>query len=307
MDMLLSEINSRMKEDKKEFVEQCDVAYDNSVIEIAADIRNHAAERPIILLSGPSGSGKTTTAMMIEKILDAWGYEAHTLSMDNYFVPLTMEQQILAAEEKFDLESPERIDHDLLNDQLEKIAAFEPVELPRFEFSTNTRVSSGCILERKENELVILEGIHALNPDVITIPENQTTRIYISVRTRLHLDDGTVLHPEKIRLMRRMLRDKMYRNRKIAETLKMFNSVQRGENRYVMPYKSRSTYDIDTFIPYEIGLYKNMLLADLEQLEPSEKITDVITALHEANPVSAETVPATSLIREFIGDGQFMY
>lgn len=306
-DMLLSELNNRISGDISDFISECDAAYYDSVLKIAGDIRDHAAQRPIILLSGPSGSGKTTTALMLEKILDDWGYETHTLSMDNYFKPLTDEQQRLADEDKFDLESPERVDCPFLNGQLAMMAEGKTVELPRFDFKNHTRVPSGRTLTRKPNELVILEGIHALNPSVITIPDDETTRIYVSVRTRIELPDGRLLHPSKVRLMRRMLRDKIYRSRRITHTIKMFDSVQRGENMYIMPFKYRSNYDIDTFIPYEVGVYRDMLLSELDLLKKSEITDDIADVLSQIEPVSDKRVPQSSLIREFIGDGVFSY
>ena len=307
MQIKLNEINNRIKSNAPAFIDECDAAYYGRIREIAEDIHNNVETRPIVLISGPSGSGKTTTAMTLEKMLDEWGIETHTLSMDNYFCTLTEEEVRLAEEEKFDLESPDRVDSELLSAQLADIAACKTVNLPKFEFATHSRVFSGKTLTRKAGEIVILEGIHALNPSVITLPDDQTTRIYVSVRTRVELADGGLIHPEKIRLARRMIRDTIYRDREVTETLKMFNSVQRGENAYIMPYKHRSTYDVNTFIPYEIGLYKNLLLAKLEKIAPDERVDDIIKTLQNVEPLDGDLVPETSLIREFVGNGQFDY
>lgn len=307
MQIKLSEINYSIKNNAAGFIDECDAAYYARVREIAEDIRNNAQKRPIVLISGPSGSGKTTTAMTLEKMLDEWGIETHTLSMDNYFFTLTEEEVRLAEEEKFDLESPDRVDAELLSAQLTDIAACKTVNLPKFDFKNHSRVFSGKTLTRKEGEIVILEGIHALNPSVVTLPDDQTTRIYVSVRTRVEFDDDFLLHPEKIRLMRRMIRDTIYRDREITETLKMFNSVQRGENAFIMPYKYRSTYDVDTFIPFEIGLYKSLLLDKTKNISPDERVADIIKTLENVEPLDISLVPQTSLIREFVGNGQFDY
>ena len=307
MQIKLSEINYSIKNNAAGFIDECDAAYYARVREIAEDIRNNAQKRPIVLISGPSGSGKTTTAMTLEKMLDEWGIETHTLSMDNYFFTLTEEEVRLAEEEKFDLESPDRVDAELLSSQLADIAACKMVNLPKFDFKNHSSVFSGKTLTRKEGEIVILEGIHALNPSVVTLPDDQTTRIYVSVRTRVEFDDDFLLHPEKIRLMRRMIRDTIYRDREITETLKMFNSVQRGENAFIMPYKYRSTYDVDTFIPFEIGLYKKPLLDKLKNILLDERVADIIKTLQKVEPLDISLVPQTSLIREFVGNGQFDY
>ncbi|MBQ2296077.1 MAG: nucleoside kinase [Clostridia bacterium] len=307
MQIKICELNNLTNLSLPEFIKSGDKEYYDNIMKIAADVRDNSKERPIILISGPSGSGKTTTAKILEGILDNWGYSTHTLPMDDYFSSLTPEQRKLADEHKLDLESPERVDAEFLNAQLDAISKGIPVRLPKFDFSTNQRHLTDEILERKENELVILEGIHALNPSVVTFDDSHTTRIYISVRTRLSFDDDSLLHPEKIRLMRRMLRDKIYRGRKIDHTLRMFDSVQRGENNFIMPFKHRATHDIDTFIKYEVGVYKDLLFDELKQLPPDEKIKDMIAALTAIEPISLDRVPKESLIREFIGDGQFAY
>ncbi len=307
MQIKLNEINNKIIGNAAAFVSECDASYYARIHEIAEDIHNNVEKSPIVLISGPSGSGKTTTAMTLEKMLDEWGIETHTLSMDNYFCTLTAEEIRLSEEEKFDLESPDRVDSVLLSSQLADIAACKTVDLPKFDFATHSRAFSGKTLTRKAGEIVILEGIHALNPSVVTLPDDKTTRIYVSVRTRVEAPDGTLLHPEKIRLMRRMNRDTIYRDREITETLKMFNSVQRGENAFIMPYKHRSTYDVNTFIPYEIGLYKNMLLEKLKAISPDDRIDDMIKVLLNVESLNGALVPETSLIREFVGNGQFEY
>ncbi len=306
MKMSIEYINRRINESPRDFVTDADADYNARITAVAEDIRRRASDCPLILLSGPSGSGKTTTALMIESLLDSWGCETHTLSMDDYFIPLTAEEQRLAAEDKFDLESPTRVDCDFLNTQLEMISRGQPVELPKFNFKENKRRKSGCVLTRKMGEPVILEGIHALNPSVVTLPDDSTTRIYVSVRTRIETTDGEFLHPSKIRLMRRMLRDNTYRNRHAEDTLLMYDGVERGENKYIMPFKHRATHDIDTFIPYEVSVYRTMLEQALERID-DRRVDDIKKVLAEIEPLDRRIVPEDSLIREFIGNGKFNY
>ena len=301
----VSDVNRQLQEDAVAFIRQADAAYDHQLEEIAAHIRDHADTCPLVLLSGPSGSGKTTTALILEKKLDAWGFETHTLCMDNYFSTLTPEQHRLLAEEKLDLESPDRVDTALLNEQLAAIVAGEPVELPRFNFHTAAREVETTTLCRKPGEIIILEGIHVLNPAVVTLPEEQTTRLYVSVRTRLETADGDVLHPKWIRLLRRMLRDTQYRGRPVSHTLQMYHSVQRGEDAYIMPYKYRSTFDVDTFFPYEVNVYRKYLLEQLRNLADHPDVAGLLPALEEADPLDKTMVPPTSLIREFTGDSVY--
>ena len=297
-------INSRMRQDRAAFTAQTDAAFSAQLRAIAGDIRAHAAERPVILLAGPSGSGKTTSARMLEAILDGWGCETHTLSMDNYFSSLNDEQVRLMEAGKMDLESPGRLDKALLNRQLEDIAACRPVELPRYDFTAAKQVPSGVTLRRKPGELVILEGIHALNPEVIALPDAQVCRIYVSVRTRVTVD-GAVLHPAYIRLVRRMLRDRLHRGRSFAETVRMFESVQHGENRYIMPYKHHSTYDVDTFQAYELSAYSALCGTELREFGRMEGMATLEKALEALDPLPEGEVPAGALIREFIGNSLF--
>ncbi|MBE6825599.1 MAG: adenylyl-sulfate kinase [Ruminococcus sp.] len=300
MNIELHDINEKLLADPNQFLEETDLAYQKRLSEIADDIALHRAERPIILLSGPSGSGKTTTAHMIEQILDDRGIETHTLSLDNYFQTLTDEEKLLFAEGKLDLESPRRIDSVFLSEQLTALEEGRPVELPEYDFKESARKMSGRILQRKPGELVILEGIHSLNPDVIRIPDALTARIYVSVRTRITAD-GEVLHPSKIRLMRRMVRDRLFRKRSLQETLMMFRSVEEGENKYIMPYKYRSTYDVDTFMAYEICAYKPCLSADFQSMLDEPEIQDADAFLTRAAALSSKQLPENSLIREFVG------
>lgn len=302
MEININEINSRIIENAEKFISDADAGYFCRLREIAQHIFDGRQNMPIILLSGPSGSGKTTSAHLLEKYLDDMGCQTHTLSMDNYFHSLLPEEKLAAKEGTLDLESPGRLDISLLNSQLEDIINCKPVELPVYDFVNACSVKSGNILERKEGELVILEGIHALNPDVVTVPDDKTVKIYISVRTRVVCQDH-VIHPENVRLLRRMIRDNIHRGRTFSQTCIAAENVKRGENLYIMPYKYRSTFDVDTFIPYELGVYKSFFRTQLENIESHGEMADIIHLLTPAQTLSESLVPDSSLIREFIGGG----
>ena len=277
-----------------------DESYAARICRTAKAIYDSRREKPVVLLSGPSGSGKTTSARMLEAFLDSWGCETHTISMDDYFSTMSPEEILLRDAGKLDLESPNRMDTGLLNEHILKMIAGEPVELPEYDFVNSAQRLSGKILTRKPGELVIFEGIHALNPSVITVPDSATNRLYVSVRTRIE-HEGKLLHPEKIRLLRRMLRDRVGRGRSPADTLAMYDRVQEGENKYIMPYKHRCSFDIDTFIGYEPGVYRAMLWEELEKLREDERVAEIAEILESMPPVPPEAVSAKSLIQEFIG------
>lgn len=288
-----------------DFIQECDEAYRQKISDLTNGILRSAAERPIILISGPSGSGKTTSARLIEHMLDGNGCNTHVLSLDNYFHPLTAKEKELFAENKLDLESPLRLDVDFLNHQLSELHKGNEVELPRFDFLTNSRRSSGERLRLGKNELIILEGIHALNPDVIDA-DDYTTRVYVSVRTRIELPGGRLLHPSKVRLARRMIRDARTRGRSFEGTICLYESVERGEDLYIMPYKHRAHHDIDTFFPCELGIHKNLLPASMPEVEKKHPwLSELFEAMALLPAIDPELVPKQSLLREFIGGGIF--
>jgi len=310
-------INEALERGSASFMEETDREYYDRIESIADAVIEKGS--PVILLSGPSGSGKTTTAHMLELILDEKGHESHTISLDNYFISLTEEEKILVAKGEMDLETPTRINSDVLSSQILKIVSCEEVEFPAYDFKEAKSVPSGLKLKRREGEIVIFEGTHALNPSVISVPDEETFKIYISVRTRVSDKEGA-LHPSRIRLLRRMLRDKRTRGRLLLETLSMYESVEEGENKYIMPYKHRADIEADSFIPYEVNVYASALLSDLHAAKEEFLCQDAScreffpisdaaeSVLHElsellssACPVSVEEVPKDSLIREFIG------
>lgn len=306
MNIEIARINQGIENDPKGYVKAVNEDYLYKLTQIANDIAESHNEKPVVLLSGPSGSGKTTTALMIEKILDEMGHETHTLSMDNWFCPLTEAEKALASEGKMDLESPLRVDSQLLNKQIEAISACREIELPKYDFKTSTRMGSGKKFKRNKGEIVIFEGIHALNPAVITVPDSMINKIYVSVRTRIS-GEGILLHPSRIRLMRRMIRDRNFRKRSLRETMNMFHSVEAGENKYIMPYKYRSDYDVDTFMSYELSAYRGDLLEQLHELEDIPEIKECIAVLEQLTPIDKADISRDSLICEFIGNGQFKY
>lgn len=306
MNIEINRINSGITEDPTEYVQNTQKAFRYQIEKIADHIAEKSGEQPVILLSGPSGSGKTTTALMLGKILGEMGYPTQTLSMDNYFKSLTAEERELSILGKLDLESPERIDKELLNQQIEMIQECREVEIPKYDFADSKRAGVKMNFRRKPGELVIFEGIHALDPEVITVPDSEICKLYVSVRTRLTCGE-IILHPSKIRLMRRMIRDRNFRKRSLRETMNMFRSVEDGENKYIMPFKYRSDYDIDTFMAYEVNVYRGSLAEELREMADIAELSDVIEVMEHTEALDNEYVPKDSLIREFIGKGEFKY
>lgn len=303
-------INSGLENDAEGFIRSSENIYRDQLRIAAEKIYMSREERPLVLLSGPSGSGKTTTALRLAALLGNKGLQVHTLSMDNYFLPAGAAEFPVDEHGRINLESPYRLDIPMFSEHLEKLSKGEPVEMPVFDFNTQSR-SDFIPVARKSNEIIIIEGIHALNPEVTGDSDDFTTCMYVSVRTRIRTKFGYTLHPRKIRLMRRLNRDRLFRCRSLEDIFDMFESVTKGEEKYIMPYKKRATIEIDSFIPYEASVYAKMLRNDVEKnREAFAAIEDgdvMLKVLTELEPLSEELVPSDSLVREFIGGSSLNY
>ena len=306
----ISIINKKLRENSEKFILNCENAYISQVQALADGINRWGDTKPIILLSGPSGSGKTTTALMLDECLEKMGRKTHTISMDDYFLSVTEPHDAYDEKGNIDYESPYRLDIQLLNEHMLKIANCEEIEVPQFNFREQKR-EKGIKLKRQKGDFVIFEGIHALNPDVTGMTDGIANGVYVSVRTRLQTKSGAILHPSYIRLMRRIIRDKYFRGRTPINTLSLFNSVERGENLYILPYKDRAEYSIDTFIPYEVSVYKkfleNDLVSALDGYGDCERFALMPRVLEELVEIGSEKIPPKSLVREFIGGSGYEY
>ena len=302
----VADCNRRVKMNEQKFVDYCEFEYYARCREVAEHIADNVNEKPVVLIAGPSGSGKTTTAIVIEHFLQDWGFKAHSISLDNYFHELTLEQRELAKIGKYDLEAPSRIDEKFLNSQLCDILLCKPVHMPRYNFSISKREFSGWVFERQRNEVIIFEGIHALNPNVITINNKNVTNIYVSIRSSFS-NGSTSIHSPTIRLSRRMLRDVVQRGLSPENVLNMFDKVNEGEEKYIKPFRERCTHSIDTLIPYGINLYKTLLFDNLKKHSGHEEIDKILDLLEGAQGINPDLIPNNSLMREFIGGSVLKY
>ncbi|MCM1055573.1 MAG: hypothetical protein NC394_08630 [Bacteroides sp.] len=303
----ISDLNRSLNSDSERVVFEAEELYCRQLEAAADSIAENGKQKPIVLLSGPSGSAKTTTAMRLKAFLEQNGHSAHVISMDNYFLPLNG----LSGEElsKIDLEAPSRVDIPLLQEHLQRFWECLPTQLPVFNFADQTR-GQGELLCRKENELIILEGIHVLNPEVVGAIKRHAQGIYVSVRTRLSHKDR-LLHPSMIRLMRRLMRDRLFRGRRTEDIIRAFRSVQRGEELYIMPHKDNASLNIDTFMSFEAAVYCNQLLPNLQEVpadfELYGMVEELLEFLENVSPLPASMVPDHSIVREFVGGSVFDY
>ncbi len=298
-------INKFINEDAKKLVCESEEKYLNQISSICNKINQDKETHPILLISGPSGSGKTSTANEISRILSKdFDCKSSVISLDNYFKSNTSPNMPRDKNGNIDLESPYCTDLELLQKNLNQLQKGEEFMMPIFDFKKQER--SGYIpFQRERGSVAILEGIHALNPVVTGDCGDFAICAYISVRTRLKSENNTLLHPRMIRLMRRLCRDSLFRGRDIASVFSFFESVSVGEDKYILPYKHRANFEIDTFMSYEVPVYKNCLQARLEQvkenLEHNSYYQNIVSFFEYLLPLSEKNVPETSLIREFIG------
>ena len=307
----LQEINRRIQTDVQEFLAECDDNYAQRVSLAADKILTNLEHSPIVLLSGPSGSGKTTTAMKIAEELQRRGVNTHAVAMDNYFHTINPRTAPRTPEGDIDFESPLCLDMDLLDRHFTALANGEEIFIPKYEFARHMRNDSRATpLKLGKNEIVVFEGIHALNNDIAG-RHPEATKLYISARS--NVNEGSVLRFKGtwMRLTRRAVRDYNFRGTDVEDTLEMWANVRRGEKLYISPYKNRADIIFDSSLPYEVSVMKNYALP-LLQAVPEENVRraellELIEAFQYFEPIAPELVDQDSLLREFIGGGSYHY
>lgn len=304
----LSEINERCRSDAAAFIRDCDQIYQQRLEDAADRILASYVRSPIVLLSGPSGSGKTTTAKKITDILEQRGVRTHYVSMDDYFVTVSPEATPRMPDGSYDLESPLCLDMELLSDHFSRLSRGERVWIPKYEFSRQMRdMAAGRSLQLRDDEIVIFEGIHALN-DMITAPHPEAFKLYISARSTVNDDDDNVIFKGTwMRLMRRVVRDHLFRGTDPAETLRRWDSVRRGEILYISPFKDKADLQLDSSFAYEVPVLNNTVNDLFNTLTPDtprlEELQHIVPAYELFEDVSPELVAEDALLREFIGGG----
>jgi uridine kinase len=307
----LENINFRTVADPKGFVEESDAKY-QAKLEKAAEliIENHT-KSPIVLLSGPSGSGKTTTAMKIAEVLNKRGIGTHYVSMDNYYKTLDSKDVPHTPDGEVDLESPYCIDMDLLNQHFDKLAEGERIYVPKYEFARRIRsMDPSASIKLGKDEVVIFEGLHALN-DMITDKHPDAFKLYISASSDVEFNGKVVFKRIWFRLVRRTVRDYLFRSSDPANTMAMWANVRRGEKLYISPFRAKADFHFDTSMPYEPALFNETatkLFSNVpEGIERFEELRQVLPAIQLFGHIDQSLVAPDGLLREFIGGGIYEY
>ena len=305
-EMNLSYINDLAKRAPQELVRAAEERYHALVGGLAERVKKNGKIR-IILLAGPSGSGKTTTANLLCDSLIALGEECVVVSLDDFYRNATDSEYPRLDNGERDFEAVDALDLSTLSTTLGNIAAGREFLLPRYDFKVGARsamrehpaMPHGC---------VIIEGIHALNPRVFeSLPAERTLKLFISVSTNVNMGGVRIISGRKVRFLRRMIRDSIYRNASAERTLELWENVLAGEDKYLYPHRHNADVSFDTFHDFELPVMRSFAerLISEELPEKNGYARAVLDAVRQVEPLDESLVPDGSLIREFIPGGKY--
>ncbi len=291
----------------KELILFSEALHEKKIAEIAQKIKEHGNVR-MVLIAGPSSSGKTTFAGKLGMSLRVNGIKPVTISVDNYFV----ERKDNPKDEhgNYDFECIEALDLDLFNSQLVDLLAGKEVSLPTFNFTTGCKEYKGNTLKLKEDEILVIEGIHCMNDKLTNlIPKENKFKVYISDLTVLNIDYYNRISTTDTRLIRRIVRDYQFRNYSAEHTLKTWYSVNRGEQKNIFPFQEEANCMFNSSIVYELAVLKKFAMPLLEEIpQTSREYSEarrLITLLKYFEDMEPDLIPNNSLLREFIGGSIF--
>ena len=288
-------------------IQLSEIMQDYKLLNIAEEIVLNKDDYKVILLSGPSSSGKTTTSMKLSLYLKSLGLNPTHLSMDDYF--LERDETPLGPNGKPDFESLNALDIKLFDSQISKLLKGTKVTVPTFNFISGKKEYKRTI-QMQKNDILIIEGLHALNENILkNIPKKNKFKVYISPLTYLNIDDDNRISMTDLRLLRRIVRDNRTRGYSPSTTLNNWEDVRKGEEKYVFPYQDNANVMFNTSLAYELGVLKTYvepLLYTVKADDP-EYLTArrLLELLKCVLPISSESVPQISIIREFIGGSYF--
>jgi uridine kinase len=284
--------------------------HEKKIAEIATRITERHDKINMVLIAGPSSSGKTTFSKRLSVQLAVNGLHAIQISLDDFFVD--RDHTPLDEHGAFDFEALEAIDIPFFNQLLLRLLNGETVEMPRFDFQSGERVFKGDKLTLAKDQILIIEGIHGLNPGLIPmIDPSETFKIFISALTQISIDEQTYVPTTDNRLLRRMIRDAKYRGYSASRTIQRWPSVRRGEDKYIFPYQENADIIFNSALVYELAVlkrYANILLKTVKENEAeySEAVRLMIFVSY-FNFIPETEIPPTSVLREFLGGSSFDY
>ncbi|MBR5256789.1 MAG: nucleoside kinase [Bacteroidales bacterium] len=285
----------------------CEARQEREYVRVADLIYAQRDRVKIVFIAGPSSSGKTSSSLRLAQQLRILGMEPKVIELDNYFVD--RERTPVDDDGEYDFEALEAMDLELLGNHLNTLLSGGKVELPRYDFKKGRPFFEGNFMELDENDILIMEGIHALDPAMVpSVDQTRIFRVYASALTSLNVDENNNISTTDNRLLRRMVRDFRYRGTSPEATILRWPSVRRGENKYIFPFQENADAQFNSALLYELPLLKYYAEPLLRRIHPSSpaypdavrllKFLDYIVAL---TPEEIAAVPPTSILREFIG------
>ena len=301
--------------------EVCAQGYTNDVINVWEAFQErqicHMAEDIVarrtikmVLVAGPSSSGKTTFSKRLSVQLMTCGYKPVPISLDDYFVPRAQTPRDENGD--YDYETIEALNLPLLAEQLQQLFEGKEVELPRYDFVTGESVPSGKHLKLLPHDIVVIEGIHALNPRLTeTIDDLYKYKIYVSALTTIQLDNHNYISPSDNRLMRRIVRDAQFRGSSAMDTIRRWPSVRAGERKWIIPFQENVDVMFNSALVYELASLRSQVMPLLEMVPENEpeyyEAFRLLKLLRYINPINIFGTPQPSLLREFLGGSTFKY
>lgn len=293
-----------------ETIQLYEALHEKKIAEIADMIQSRRKDVRFVLIAGPSSSGKTSFMKRLQIHLKINGIKSKPISLDDYFID--RDKVPLDENSNMDFEHFETVDHIQLTEDLQNLLRGKAVRMPRFDFISGTRKYQDTETQLFDDEILIIEGIHGLNPELTgNIPRSRIFRIYISALTQLNFNIYNRVSTSDTRLLRRMLRDKQFRGYPVEKTLKQWDSVRIGESRWIFPFQEEADGMFNSALEYEWGVFRPYLEDDLRNIpidspfKPNaERILDLLELFL---PIPGDMIPPTSIIREFIGGSSLEY
>ncbi len=298
-------INEMAKVTPDEFIKNCENRYEKIISDIVERIVSESG-REIVMLAGPSSAGKTTTARKIKEGLKAKGVMTYVLSLDDFY--LNREDIPYLPDGTQDYETVYALDLQCFEDKVNALLRGEKVQTPVFDFTTGKRSETQFNeIELGNEDVVIIEGLHALNPVITDKIQGKLLKIYINVSSRIYDENGNiVLNKRNMRFIRRMVRDYKFRASSVENTYRLWKNVTAGEDEYLFPFRDNADIKANTIHLYEPCVLKHQALPLLKECDVSDEFKNdankLCRALESFCSISEEKVPGSSLLREFLGD-----
>lgn len=304
-----SDLNKVVSNAKEcELVNLSEAYYDSQLAKIAEEIYERGNKVKIVLLAGPSSSGKTTTSKKLDIYLRSKGFITHPIALDDYFVDI--DKRVKDKDGKPEMEAITALDINLFNRNLSNLLEGKKVNLPSYNFILGKREYRGNYLQLGEKDIVIVEGLHALNDELtLSIKKDQKYKIYISPLTQINIDNHNYIHTSDVRKLRRIVRDSKTRGYGASETLHQWANIKNGERENIFKFQDNVDKVINSSLLYEIGVLKTYVEPLLFNVEEDDSVYPeamrLINLLRNFLPVPSDDVPQNSVLREFIGGSCF--